>query len=220
MSYVAVWDGSALRRAGTRDPLGFELNFAGLTTPPPTVPTGQPLAFFNAAPVIINGHLDSSTDSATYMEVGTGWTRIDTLGARWRFDTLGGTVGGGGSGTMTLITWADGGIVANGFGRRTSAHVTITAANVQWWVRDVAGGGNVTPLTGRSTGGLASNTLHTVEVDVKPGVGRVTLNGVEYEWTDPRIVQYPGESWACWEPYYGGANRTRVRIAEIWAAGS
>lgn len=196
------------------------LTLANKSVPPTVMDTGEPVGYFNATPVVSGGYLDSSTDSATYMEATLDRVNITRIGARWRFDSLGGTVGGGGSGTLAVVTWADGGIVTGGFGRRTSCHVTITASNVQWWIRDVEDGGNVTALAGRTiVGGLATDVDHTVEVTIGQGTGSVVIDGTAYDWTDPRIVRYPGEIFACWEPYYGGANKTRARIAEVWADG-
>lgn len=196
------------------------LSLSGLSALPATCQTGQAVGTFNAAPVVSGGRLDSSTDSACYVEIDTGLQPIRTISARWCFDDAGGTLTGG-SGTLALVTWADGGIVAEGFGRRTSCHVTITANAVQWYVRTVENGGAVTLLSTRTIpGGLRVGIDHLVEVFIEEGRGEVRIDTDSgFTWVDSRIKPIDGERFACWEPYYGGSGKTRVLIGEAWAEG-
>lgn len=183
--------------------------------------SGQAWSLFQAGSV--QGELfDSTGTSASYLECNTGLGGISRIGAEWVFDDQGGTLTGTGS-TMTLISWADGGIVANGFGRRTSMHVAITRSAVLWYVRDVAGGGTVTLVSNQTVSPqLPLNQIVGANVTIPtPGTGIVKLrDGRSYTTTDARIAQYTGEVYACWEPFYNGsATAPRVRVSKVWSSG-
>lgn len=185
--------------------------------------TGQAWGVFQVGNVQ-NGWFDSTGTSAAYLECNTGRANITRIGAEWVFDDQGGTLTDAGA-TMTLISWADGGIVANGFGRRTSCHVAITRTAVLWYVRDVAGGGSVTLVSNQTISpALPVNAVVGADITVNhaSGVGVTRLrDGRTYTVTDPRITQFPNEVYACWEPYYNGSATTpRIRIGRVWANGN
>ncbi len=188
---------------------------------PTALETGQVWGTFGAAGSIQDGRFDSTSDSASYLECYSGLEPITHIGARWRFSNLGGTVGGGGSGTLCLATWADGGLVASGHGRRTSCHVTVLNNLVQWYVRTTESLDDVVLVASRTISpALSVNSDHTIDVYISEGHGEVVIDGgTPYTWDDARIALYEGERWACWEPYYGGSNKTRVQTAEVWADG-
>lgn len=214
---VMVWTG---KNRATDEPIHIGLSGDDTTLPTQTT-GGQAIGVFNDPGTVSGGRFDSSTDSACYLEAYTSLQPIETIGAVWRFSTLGGSTGSTGSGTLALVTWADGGIVAEGFGRRTSCHVTITSTLVQWYVRDVENGGAVTLLSSKNISpSLRSDVDHIAEVTIGNGTGTVTIDGTSYTWTDPRITPIDGERFACWEPYYGGAGKTRVQVSEMWADGT
>lgn len=185
---------------------------------PTVAQSGQAWGIFSGPSQVTAGRWDSSDDTAAYLETDSGLQPVTRIGARWRFDDAGGTLTE--SGTMTLVTWADGGIVANGFGRRTSCHVAITQYIAQWYVRDTENGGNVTLVGTRALSKLPANTDLTADVRITEGVGTVEVYGQTLTWEDPRISTIDGERFTCWEPYYGGPDRTRVQIAEVWSDGT
>jgi hypothetical protein len=55
------------------------------------------------------------------------------------FDSEGGTKTTTGE-ALDLISWADGGIVANGMGRRTSMHLVVGQTAATMWVRNTTNG--------------------------------------------------------------------------------
>lgn len=183
--------------------------------------TGQAWSTFQ--PGAVSGEwFDATGTQATYLECNTGLAGISRIGAEWIFDDQAGSLTGTGS-TMTLISWADGGIVANGFGRRTSMHVAITRSAVLWYIRDVVDGGTVTLVSNQTISPpLPLNEVVGADVTITAvGSGLVRLrDGRSYTVTDSRIAQYTGEVYACWEPYYNGsATAPRVRIGRVWANG-
>lgn len=186
-----------------------------------TALTGQTWDLFQDGEVR-GGRFDSIDTGAVYLETLVNGGRIIREGAEWSFDDQGGTLTE--SGTLCLCTWADGGIVANGFGRRTSAHAIITQNAVQWYVRDAQPGTNTT-VTLLSTQPLAEplapGVLHRadMEVDFVNRTGTLRLgDGRSWLWVDDRIQGHPGEVYACWEPFYSGnANASRIKLARIWA---
>jgi hypothetical protein len=184
--------------------------------------TGQQWRVFQVG-TVVDGYFDSTSTSAAYLEaVVKPGKRVLRMGAEWMFDDHDKQLTA--SGTLCLVSWADGGIVANGFGRRTSMHVTITQNAIQWYIRTETPGSQAS-VTLLSTQVFAEklppNKLITVniEVDFANHFGTVVFsNGRRYTWYDTRIVGYPDEIYACWEPFYSGnALASRVRIAKIWA---
>jgi len=173
---------------------------------------------FSGPGYVTAGHYDSEIGSgASYIEQDTN-ARIDGMEARFRWDTLGGARTGLG-GTLCLVSWADGGIVTNGFGRRTRAHVVITPTGISYFVRDVLGN-NITVTNIRSWGfatPLALDTYHEFRVSIDGTTATVSAsNGFVGTVTDPRIAPRDGETFACFEPYYSAeATDARVRVASV-----
>lgn len=184
--------------------------------------TGQAWSLFQTGSVQ-NGWFDSSSGSAVYFECNSGRKNILRIGAEWVFNDQGGTLTDSGS-TMTLISWADGGIVANGFGRRTSLHVAITRSAMLWYVRDVENGGTVALISNQTISpALPLNELVGAEATIDPvaHTGRVKLkDGRTYNVSDSRIAAYTGEVYACWEPYYNGSTTSpRINLGRVWTDG-
>lgn len=184
--------------------------------------TGQAWSLFQSG-AVQNGWFDSTSGSAVYLECNSGRKNILRIGAEWVFNDQGGTLTDSGS-TMTLISWADGGIVTNGFGRRTSLHVAITRSAMLWYVRDVENGGTVTLISNQTISpALPLNELVGAEATIDPvaHTGRVKLkDGRTYNVSDSRIAAYTGEVYACWEPYYNGSTTSpRIQIGRVWTDG-
>jgi hypothetical protein len=172
-----------------------------------------------------NGAWDVNQDGTTptaYLETNVG-TTITRVGADFMFDTENGTKTTNGE-ALGLISWADGGIVANGVGRRTSMHLVVGQTSATMWVRNAVNG-QLSPIgtwyynqalpTDQKirADAFINSTNHTVQL--------VFGDGQTYTWSNPNIVGYPSETFACYQPAYTSpATDTRVKLYDVWADGT
>lgn len=185
--------------------------------------TGHVWGQYSGPGYVTDGYYDSVEGTgASYMEVDMGG-EVTRFGARFRLDTMGGTRTGLG-GTLCLATWADGGYVLNGPGRRTRCHFVIHPRGASYYVRDVETVAAGALVNIQNWGGtFATDVEHTVEVRLDGTTATVDVN--DGEWvrsiTDPRIAHREGETFPCWEPFYNNdGTDVRARIAEVWCDGA
>jgi len=196
--------------------------YANGTTPTAAI-TGQTWGWFNSRPYVNGGQLDAIEGSgASYLELnaGTNYT-IDGVGASFVFDDKNGTRTGNG-GTATLVTWADGGIVANGFGRRTRLHFVVTPTGMSYFVRDstVAGTAVTNIYSFTFPVQLAKNTVHRADISISGTTATMNINSGQYikTVTDARIAARAGETFFCVENYYTtDGTDARVQFQKTWA---
>jgi dienelactone hydrolase len=196
---------------------------------PTTADTGQTWGTYSEFGTnkwsVQNGAWDVNNDGTTptaYLETNVG-TTITRVGADFMFDSVNGTKTTNGE-ALGLISWADGGIVANGVGRRTSMHLVVGQTSATMWVRNTTNGA-LTPIgTYNYTAALPTDQAIHADAFIDSTNHTVTLkfgDGQAYSWTNANIVGYPGETFACYQPAYASpATDKRVKLLDVWADGT
>jgi len=217
--YSKLYLGGELIFVDTSDYLVFDqMNRYADGQVPTLSMTGHTWGQFSGPGYVTNGLYDSEPGTgASYIETNTN-AEINYMEGRFMFDSMGGTRTGTGC-TLCLVSWADGGIVANGFGRRTRAHVVVTPTGVSYFVRDVLGN-NISVTNIRNWGFTAPlnfNEFYEMQVSISGTTATVTVsNGFVGSITDSRIGPRDGETFACFEPFYNNESiDARVRVDSV-----
>ena len=171
--------------------------------------------------VVANGLLDvAGGRAAGYLEANLGQT-VGRIGAEFVFDDRSGTLTT--NGVYALISWADGGIAANGQGRRTGMHIIISSVGVvEITTRGAVSGEFVSVARWQVPDFNKSGTrVNHIEVVRSNETITIHLNGMNFTVTDPRFKAVEGEHFACWEPFPGStpATAVRARTKSVWADG-
>jgi hypothetical protein len=139
------------------------------------------------------------------------------------FDSEGGTKTTTGE-ALDLISWADGGIVANGMGRRTSMHLVVGQTAATMWVRNTTNGQLVPIGTWNYDQALPTDQVIHADAFIDSVNHTVTLDfgdGQTHSWTNANIVGYPGETFASYQPAYASpATDKPVKLLDVWADGT
>lgn len=171
---------------------------------PATAITGQVWGLYSGPATVQGGRFDSTEGTgASYLEANLN-TAYDKAVVSFRFNSKGGTRTGTGS-SLCVPTWADGGIVANGTGRSTSAHPVITHTNVIYSVRATENGTLVALTAQNLSTPLALDTDYTatIVVDRVAHTATVTVGGrTPLVFSDSRITTITGENFNVIEPFY------------------
>ena len=144
---------------------------------------------------------------------------VTRMGMVFRFNSEGGTRTTGGS--AAINAWADGGIAANGGGRRTPAHVDLTQASCGLGVRAVEGaGGAIEQVGGRYTfpTPLEVDKWYTLEWYISGDTAVVMMpDGHVHVATDPRIQSIPATFADFQVTGIAGADSLITEIRQVWA---
>jgi hypothetical protein len=196
---------------------------------PSTADSGQTWGIYSQSGAnktsVQNGAFDVNDDGSTptaYLETNVG-TTISRVGADFMFDSEGGTKTTS-SEALGLISWADGGIVANGVGRRTSMHLVVGETAATMWIRNATNGA-LTPIgTWYYNQALPTDQVIRADAFIDSTNHTVRLlfgDGQTYTWTNANILGYANETFACFQPAYSSPSTDkRIRILDVWADGT
>lgn len=194
--------------------------------PDGTLPThtdsGHEWGYLAAADMEVrDGYLRSKQDglgSGSHAEVSLDGP-VTRMGVVFRFNSEGGTRTEGGS--IAINAWADGGIAANGGGRRTPAHVDLTRVSCGLGVRAEEGaGGTIVTVGGRYTfpTPLEVDKWYTLEWYVSGDTAVVMMpDGHVHVATDPRIQSIPATFADFQATGVTGADSLITEIRQVWA---
>ena len=171
----------------------------------------------------MDGYWDATDDGYTvagYLEANVGTDNITSMGADFKFDTVGGTKTTN-TQALGLVAWADGGVAASGLnGQRTSCHLAIGQTQTTLWYGNT---NQLIPIGTWDHADLPSDqVIHVdVEIDYTAHTVRVVFgDGQTNTWTNPNIVGLAGETFACFESFYNRpATDRRVKILSAYADG-
>ncbi|GGA72686.1 hypothetical protein GCM10011490_24330 [Pseudoclavibacter endophyticus] len=206
-------------------------DFAGNTTPPNAVQSGQSLGYLPVggnlsgagAFTVADGMLDLATPPLGggaqwgYVEADLG-APVQRQGVEFVWDTRNGTLTD--PGMAALIPWNQPGIVAGGNGQTTGLHLIFYSSGTVLAQYRPTTGAAMTTMATWSIPAMSTDasSVHRVEWWRSGDEVIISVDGRDLILKNANLRAGPGESFACWEPY-PESGRARFRMRRIWADG-